>query len=102
MHAHNDNNDDQGLADAGRTGPSPAAPAATALVLGAGGGIGGEMARQLLQAGWRVRALKRALGAPRVWQGGIEWIDGDALVREQVLDAARGCAVIVHAVNPPG
>ena len=102
MHAHNDNNNDQGLADTSHTGPSPAAPAATALVLGAGGGIGGEMARQLLQAGWRVRALKRALGAPRVWQGGIEWIDGDALVREQVLDAARGCAVIVHAVNPPG
>lgn len=30
-----------------------------ALVLGASGGIGGEVARQLRDAGWQVRALKR-------------------------------------------
>ena len=29
----------------------------TALVLGATGGIGGEMVRQLLAAGWQVRAM---------------------------------------------
>ncbi len=29
------------------------------LVLGATGGIGGEVARQLRDAGWDVRALKR-------------------------------------------
>jgi nucleoside-diphosphate-sugar epimerase len=78
------------------------APAATALVLGASGAIGGEMTRQLLKAGWRVRALKRGLGEPRRVQDGIDWREGDALVREQVLAAAEGCAVIVHAVNPPG
>ena len=31
----------------------------TALVLGATGGIGGEVARQLVAAGWAVRALRR-------------------------------------------
>ena len=36
------------------------------LVLGASGGIGGEVARQLRDAGWQVRALKRNLGAARV------------------------------------
>ena len=70
-----------------------------ALVLGAGGGIGGEVARQLLRAGWRVRALSRR--PPKDAQG-IEWLQGDALVGADVARAARGCAIIVHAVNPPG
>lgn len=72
------------------------------LVLGASGGIGGEVARQLLQAGWQVRALKRGLGAPRLQREGMEWVEGDAMVAADVAAAARGCAVIVHAVNPPG
>ena len=74
----------------------------TALVLGASGGIGGEVARQLLGAGWQVRTLKRGLGAPRLERDGIVWIEGDALLRGDVLAAAEGCSVIVHAVNPPG
>ncbi len=73
-----------------------------ALVLGATGGIGGEVARQLLAAGWQVRALRRG-GAPgSMTDTGIEWIDGDAMRADDVLAAARDCAVIVHAVNPPG
>ncbi len=74
----------------------------TALVLGASGGIGGEVAKKLISAGWQVRALKRGLGAPRLERDGIVWIEGDALVRNDVLAAAQGCSVIVHAVNPPG
>ena len=77
----------------------------TVLVLGATGGIGGEMARQLLAAGWTVRAMQRGeLPPPRCDATGdaIQWLRGDALVRADVLAAARGCAVIVHAVNPPG
>lgn len=70
-----------------------------ALVLGASGGIGGEVARHLLRAGWRVRALSRR---PPQDPQGIEWLQGDALVGADVARAARGCAVIVHAVNPPG
>ena len=66
----------------------------TALVLGATGGIGGEMARQLRDAGWTVRALRRS---------GEQQIERrDAMNREDVLAAAEGCSVIVHAVNPPG
>jgi nucleoside-diphosphate-sugar epimerase len=72
------------------------------LVLGATGGIGGEIARQLRDAGWHVRALKR--GAPQsAEQGdGLTWLNGDALNRQDVMAAAKGCSVIVHAVNPPG
>ena len=73
----------------------------TALVLGATGGIGGEMVRQLLAAGWRVRALTRG-ETPSPRSDRIEWLRGDALTRADVLAAARGCAVIVHAANPPG
>lgn len=72
------------------------------LVLGAGGGIGGEVARTLAHRGWRVRALKRGLAADTVDADGIAWTGGDALVGADVLRAARGCAVVVHAVNPPG
>jgi nucleoside-diphosphate-sugar epimerase len=74
----------------------------TALVLGATGGIGGEVARQLRDAGWQVRALKRGQAQEEERRDGLTWIRGDAMSREDVLRAARGCAVIVHAVNPPG
>ncbi|HEY0201299.1 MAG TPA: NAD-dependent epimerase/dehydratase family protein [Burkholderiaceae bacterium] len=74
----------------------------TALVLGATWGIGSEMARQLRDAGWQVRALQRGLGQARPTGDGIEWVRGDAMSRADVLSAASGCAVIVHAVNPPG
>ncbi|CAD9222092.1 Nucleoside-diphosphate-sugar epimerases [Burkholderia cenocepacia] len=73
-----------------------------ALVLGASGGIGGEVARQLRDAGWQVRALKRGLDAEVVERDGVAWVRGDALDRDAVVRAARGCSVIVHAVNPPG
>ncbi|PIF53309.1 nucleoside-diphosphate-sugar epimerase [Pseudomonas sp. 29] len=72
------------------------------LVLGATGGIGGEVARKLRESGWEVCALRRG-GRPRN-QGleGITWFDGDAMNRQQVMAAAQGCSAIVHAVNPPG
>ncbi|MDR7307049.1 SDR family oxidoreductase [Rhodoferax saidenbachensis] len=74
----------------------------TALVLGATGGIGGEVARQLVEAGWKVRALRRGAAQATEQKDGIEWVRGDAMNRADVLAAAQGCAVIVHAVNPPG
>ncbi|QEO25043.1 NAD-dependent epimerase/dehydratase family protein [Xanthomonas translucens] len=74
----------------------------TALVLGVSGGIGGELARQLRDAGWQVHALQRGLTAASETRDGIHWLRGDAMRREDVLQAARGCAAIVHAVNPPG
>lgn len=74
----------------------------SALVLGATGGIGGEMARQLRDAGWNVRALQRRTSNPTDHRDGISWIRGDALNARDVAAAANGCSVIVHAVNPPG
>lgn len=73
----------------------------TALVLGATGGAGGAIARQLLAAGWAVRGLRRG-PPPGAGDGGIEWHRGDAMRADDVRAAARGCAVLVHAVNPPG
>lgn len=71
----------------------------TALVLGATGGVGGATAKALLDKGWHVKALTR-----RVMPEGsdIQWIKGDAMNAADVLAAAAGAQVIVHAVNPPG
>ncbi|AXE31261.1 hypothetical protein DK842_15990 [Chromobacterium phragmitis] len=74
----------------------------TALVVGAAGGIGGEAARQLRDAGWEVRGLARGLEQPVQIRDGIVWIRGDAMRPDDVAKAAEGCAAIVHAVNPPG
>ncbi len=74
-----------------------------ALVLGATGGIGSEVAWRLRGRGWSVRALHRdaARMADRT-QAGLSWVQGDAMRAEDVVAAARGGALIVHAVNPPG
>ena len=74
----------------------------TALVLGATGGIGGEVACQLRDAGWDVRALHRRVLPGSERRDGITWIPGDAMSASDVLDASAGCSLIVHAVNPPG
>lgn len=71
-----------------------------ALVLGANGGIGGEMMRKLLSRGWSVRALDRRRSG--LDADGVVRVLGDAMNPADVLAAARGAAVIVHAVNPPG
>jgi nucleoside-diphosphate-sugar epimerase len=75
-----------------------------ALVLGATGGVGGAIAEALLRRGWCVRALVRnpAVAADRSRGGRIAWVEGDALSRADVVGAAAGAEVIVHAVNPPG
>jgi nucleoside-diphosphate-sugar epimerase len=75
------------------------------FVLGATGGIGGEVALALLQEGWRVRSLHRdpERAAQRAHQlADVQWVAGDALRREDVVAAAEGAHVIVHGVNPPG
>lgn len=71
----------------------------TALVLGATGGVGSEIARALLEGGWQVRALTRRRGGG---DPAIRWMHGDAMHRDDVVSAAAGASVIVHAVNPPG
>jgi nucleoside-diphosphate-sugar epimerase len=77
----------------------------TVFVLGATGGIGGEVALALLQGGWRVRSLHREpeRAARRAHQlTDVQWVAGDAMRREDVVAAAKGADVIVHGVNPPG
>jgi len=76
----------------------------TALVIGATGGVGGEVARVLAARGWHVRGLNRdaAAAAKRRSDLAIEWIAGDSMRSADVIRAARGAAVIVHAANPPG
>lgn len=73
----------------------------TALILGATGGAGGEIAAALLRRGWTVRALVRNAARPGL-DPRIDWREGDAMHADDVAQAAAGVAVLVHAVNPPG
>src|ERR1700674_2310315 len=74
----------------------------TALVIGETGGTGGEVARQLKDGGWNIRALQRHGEQAIEQRSGITWLRGDALNAQDVMKAAEGCSVIIHAVNPPG
>jgi len=77
----------------------------TVLVIGATGGIGSETAKALLRRGWRVRALTRDKArAERDFArlGALQWIAGDAMRESDVVAAALGASLIVHAANPPG
>ena len=78
--------------------------APVALVIGATGGIGSEIALALMARGWRIRALNRsptraAKASPRL--GAIEWVKGDALRTADVVAAAKGVSLVVHGANPP-
>ncbi len=72
------------------------------LILGATGGIGGEIARKLIRDEWDVRALRRSAPQHDDLNESMTWISGDAQNAERVESAASDCSVIVHAVNPPG
>ncbi|MBB3933813.1 nucleoside-diphosphate-sugar epimerase [Kaistia hirudinis] len=76
----------------------------TALVIGATGGIGGEMARTLAARGWTVRGLHRDPAAARQRRSdiAIDWVQGDAMNAEDVRKAAIGAELIFHGANPPG
>ncbi|MFT4000194.1 MAG: SDR family oxidoreductase [Rhizobium sp.] len=74
----------------------------TALILGATGGIGGAVADGLALRGWRIRALNRNAAEATRRRPEFDWIQGDAMQAADVLKAAEGADVIVHAVNPPG
>ena len=88
------------------TAPADTAPARrTALVIGATGSFGAHAAAALIRHGWTVRALARDPAAARAKAGPnmpIAWVKGDAMLPADVIAAAEGAAVIVHAANPPG
>ncbi|WP_234689086.1 NAD-dependent epimerase/dehydratase family protein [Allorhizobium ampelinum] len=85
-------------------------PGPIALVLGATGGVGGAVARALACRGYHVRALHRDAARMAAKQKErqppleplLEWVQGDAMNRDDVLQAAKGASVILHGVNPPG
>lgn len=73
-----------------------------ALVLGATGGIGGAIAQRLLANGYNVRAMHRKAKKQAIKSPQYDWVSGDAMNRDDVMRAASGVQLIVHAVNPPG
>jgi len=74
-----------------------------ALVTGATGGVGGEVASALLRHGWHVRGLARdPAKARRSGPDGVEWVAGDAMAEADVVAAAQGVNVVFHGANPPG
>jgi nucleoside-diphosphate-sugar epimerase len=75
----------------------------TILILGATGGLGGEVARAFRRRGWQVRALtRRAAQAAAKFPSlqGVDWIGGDALDAASVGDAARGATILFHGAHP--
>jgi nucleoside-diphosphate-sugar epimerase len=67
-------------------------------VLFGAGQVGQPLARLLLQAGKRVRIVKRT---PTGAVPGTDVIRGDAADPAFCLDAAKGAATIYHCMNPP-
>ena len=81
-------------------GPDESKP--VALVLGITGGAGGAVAEKLLANGYTVRAMHRNAAANAMKAPQYDWVSGDAMNRDDVMKAASGAELIVHAVNPPG
>jgi len=77
----------------------------TALIIGATGGVGSEIARVLGKRGYRVRALHRDPEQAKQRMaslGAVDWVKGDAMSAADVVAAAAGASLVVHAANPPG
>ena len=77
----------------------------TALVIGATGSFGAHAAAALQKHGWQIRALARDPIAAAKKAGArmpIDWVKGDAMNAAEVVAAAEGADVIIHAANPPG
>lgn len=75
----------------------------TVMVLGANGRLGRAAAAAFAAAGWAVRAVLRPNGRrppPAQWPAGVSVVSADALDLATLGPAARGVAVIVHALNP--
>ena len=72
---------------------------ATVLILGARGRFGLAAARAFADAGWRVLGQMRP-GAQAGADQRIEWLATDLRDTLALATAARGAAVVVHALNP--
>jgi nucleoside-diphosphate-sugar epimerase len=68
------------------------------VVVGASGGTGSAVVRELHTAGRRIRAVNRS-GTPA--PPGVEVVAADATDAAQMRRACAGAAVVHHCVNPP-
>lgn len=69
----------------------------TILVLGAGGRLGFTAAEAFRDAGWTVKGLVRPKKSHFVPKG-VEAIE--AVTRDEAVEAAKGCDVVLNAFNP--
>ena len=75
--------------------------ASTVLILGAAGRFGGAAAMAFARVGWRVLAQVRpGRVLPDRAHPAIEWLPLDLSQRNELLQAAAGAVVVVHALNP--
>lgn len=86
-----------------QTIPGRGGPDAKALVVGASGAFGRAITRELLQRGFFVHAMRRSSQAPHGFAltTNLHLVSGNALKADDVLAAARGASLIVHAFNVP-
>jgi nucleoside-diphosphate-sugar epimerase len=68
-------------------------------VLGASGGTGGAVVRELARRGLRARAVSRRGDAEA--PGGVERVAADVATAEGAKAACAGAAVVYHCVQPP-
>ncbi len=73
------------------------------LVTGATGYVGGRLVPQLLNAGYRVRALGRSVaklqGRPWGAHPQVELVQGDVLDSDSLSRAAQGCCAAFYLVH---
>jgi nucleoside-diphosphate-sugar epimerase len=69
------------------------------VVVGASGGIGGALVRELARRGRRVRAVNQRGDAPV--PAGVERLAADVAIPDAAKAAAAGAAVVYHCAQPP-
>ena len=69
------------------------------VVLGAGGGAGHAVVRQLTAQGRRVRAVTRSGKGP--WPKSVEAVGADAMDSQATRSACAGAQTVYHCVNVP-
>lgn len=72
----------------------------TAIILGANGRFGRSASEAFINAGWAVRTFTRSVSG-LTDQPEIKRHIGNAMDATALIEAARGCDVIVNALNPP-
>lgn len=72
---------------------------AVSVVLGARGGAGSALVRELSRQGQSVRAVTRGQPGPDL--PGVEWLRADVTNAAEVAQAAQGAGMVYHAAQPP-